>query len=211
LLVFRWIFRVIGAVFGIGLIHFAFISDNPEIGFYGLMSLALLGMLSGRLPMRLVFLAVGVFALVNIVGYGKPGAEPYLLLAGPVLINLALMAFFGVTLLPGRTPLITRFSRFDRLQTTGPEIDRHTRIVTALWTAYFASIVTATVSLAIAGEFLTASWIVTVVSPAGSAALFLLEHFYRYFRRDLFGQASVLRTLRIIAHPEAWRGMMQDV
>jgi uncharacterized membrane protein len=208
---FRWIIRVIGAVLGIGLIHYAFIFEHPERGFYGLMILALLGVWSGRLLMRLVFLAVGAVALISAIGYGEPGAGPYLLLAGPVLINLALMSFFGVTLLPGRTPLITRFSRFDRLQTTGPVIDRHTRMVTVLWAAYFALIASATVLLAIAGDFLTASWIITVVSPVGSAALFLLEHFYRYFRKDLFGQASVIRTLRIIVHPDAWRGMMHDV
>jgi hypothetical protein len=71
--------------------------------------------------------------------------------------------------------------------------------------------VAVTVLSAIAGEFLTASWIVTVASPVGSATLFLLEHLYRYFRKDLFGQASVFRTLRLIAQPDAWRGMMRDV
>lgn len=175
------------------------------------MIMALPGVLSGRILMRLVFLAVGAIALFSAIGYGEPGAGPYLLLAGPVLINLALMSLFGVTLLPGRTPLITRFSKFDRLQTTGPEIDRHTRMVTALWAAFFALIVAATMLLGISGDFLNASWIVTVVSPVGSATLFLLEHLYRHFRKDLFGQTSVFRTLRLIAQPDAWRGMMRDV
>ena len=80
-----------------------------------------------------------------------------------------------------------------------------------MWAGYFAVVVIATVLLAVAGNFLSASWIVTVGSPAGSAVLFLLEHLYRYIRKDMFGQASVFRTLRVIAHPEAWRGMMRDV
>ncbi|MBE9554612.1 MAG: hypothetical protein IMF05_14200 [Proteobacteria bacterium] len=211
MLTFSRIIKVIGAILGIGLIHYAFIFEHPETGFYGLMMLALPGILFGRILVRLVFLVIGAIALFSAIGYGEPGAGPYLLLAAPVCINLMLMVLFGVTLLPGRIPLITRFSRFDRLQTTGPEIDRHTRMVTALWTGYFAVIVAATVLLAVAGNFLTASWIVTVGSPAGSATLFLLEHLYRHFRRDMFGQASVFRTLRVIAHPEAWRGMLRDV
>jgi uncharacterized membrane protein len=211
LLTFRRIIRVIGAVLGIGLIHYAFIAEYPRTGFYGLMILALPGLLSGRILVRLVFLAIGAIAFFSAIGYGEPDAGPYLLLAVPVCINLMLMFLFGVTLLPGRTPLITRFSRFDSLQTAGPEIDRHTRLVTVLWAGYFALIVAATVLSATAGSFLAASWIVTVGSPVGSAALFLLEHLYRYYRKDMFGQASVFRTLRVIAHPEAWRGMIRDV
>lgn len=175
------------------------------------MVLALAGVFSSRLLLRLMFVGIGGLAFFSAIGYGDPAAGPYLLLAAPVFINLMLMFLFGVTLLPGHTPLITRFSRFDRLQTTGPEIDRHTRLVTALWAAYFALILAATVLLAAAGDFPAASWVVTICSPVGSAALFLLEHLYRHFRRDMFGQASVFRTLRVIAHPDAWRGMMHDV
>lgn len=211
MLTYSRIIRVVGAVLGIGLIHYAFIFEHPKIGFYGLIILALPGIMSGRILVRLVFLAIGAIALFSAIGYGEPGTEPYLLLAAPVCINMMLMVLFGVTLLPGHTPLITRFSRFDRLQTRGPEIDSHTRLVTALWTGYFAVIVAVTVLLTAAGNFVIASWIVTVGSPVGSAALFLLEHLYRYFRRDMFGQASVFRTLRVIAHPEAWRGILRDV
>ena len=193
------------------MIHYAFITEHPSLGYYGLMILAVLGMLSGRVLLRLVFLGIGLFAFLNAIGHGEPAAGPYLLLTAPILFNLALMSLFGVTLLPGRTPLITHFSRFDRQQTAGPVIDRHTRMVTAMWVAYFSLIVTATVLLAVAGEFLAASWTVTVVSSSGSVILFLLEHLYRYFRKDVFRHASVFRTLRVIAHPDAWREMMHDV
>ena len=207
----RWIIRVFGAVLGVGMIHYAFITEHHSLGYYGLMILALLGVLSGRILMRLVFLGIGLFAFLNAIGHGEPAAGPYLLLTAPTLFNLALMSLFGVTLLPGRTPLITHFSRFDRQQTTGPRVDRHTRMVTAMWAAYFALIVAATVLLAIVGEFLAASWTVTVVTSLGSVVLFLLEHLYRYFRKDLFRHASVFRTLRVIAQPDAWRGMIRDV
>lgn len=211
MLVFRRVIRVIVAVVVIGLIHYAFMRDQPEVGFYGIVILALLGILSGPWPVRMVFFAVGLVALLGAAGYGGANSGRYMLLAVPVAIHLGGMLIFGLTLLPGRVPLITRFSRFDNQQATGPEIDRHTRIVTALWAGYFASIAVVAVILAIAGNFQAASWILTIVSPGSSAALFLLEHLYRYLRKDLFGHASVFRTLRIVAHPDAWRGLMHDV
>ena len=44
---FGWIIRALGAVLGIGLIHYAFISEQFEYGFFGLMILAMLGVLFG--------------------------------------------------------------------------------------------------------------------------------------------------------------------
>jgi uncharacterized membrane protein len=210
MLTLRRVIRSIGALMGIGLIHYGFISDHSAVGFYGMALLAFAGLLSGPLIFRLVFLTIGTIALFAAAGFGAPGVGPYMLLAAPIFINLMAMLIFGLTLLPGRVPLITRFSRFDKMQTASPAVDRHTRLITALWAGYFAAIVIATVVMAFAGAFLAASWIVTVISPAGSAVLFLLEHLYRHFRRDLFGQASVFRTLRVIAHPEAWRGLVHD-
>lgn len=204
------ILRLVSAAVGVGLIHYAFMRHNPEAGFFGIMVLSLIGILTGPWPARLLFLVVGGASLLGALGYGEGKAESYLLLAAPVLLNLAAMTLFGGTLLPGQVPLITRFSRFDHLQSTGPLVDRHTRRLTALWTGFFAMIVVATLVLAALGHFLAASWVVTVVSPIGSAAFFLLEHLYRHFRRDLFGQASVFRTLRVIAHPDAWRGLQHD-
>lgn len=204
------IVRFVCAAAGIGLIHYAFMRDLPEAGFYGIMVLALIGISSGPLPVRLVFLSVGAAALAVALGYGDMATGPYLLLAAPVFLNLTAMFLFGVTLLPGRVPLITRFSRFDRKQTSSPAVDRHTRLLTGLWTMFFAAVVASTILLIALGSFLAASWVVTVISPAGSAALFLLEHLYRYLRRDIFGQTSVFRTIRLIAHPDAWRGLQQD-
>lgn len=204
------VLRVAGAVAGIALIHFSFIGGHEGAGFYGIMLLALLGMLSGPLIFRLIFLAVGAAAVVSALVPGGTVATPYMLLAAPLLVNAAAMLVFGLTLLPGKVPLITRFSRYDRRQTESPAVDSHTRRLTKLWTVYFAGIVISTIFMAAAGSFVAASWIVTVLSPVGSAALFLAEHLYRYLRKDIFGQASVTRTLRLIAQPDAWRGIVHD-
>lgn len=107
------VIRVIGAITGIGLIHYAFVRDRPEAGFYGIILLALLGMMSRARPVRLVFLAVGAVAVFGASGYGGADTGRYLLLAVPIVMHLAAMLVFGLTLLPGRVPLITHFSKFD--------------------------------------------------------------------------------------------------
>jgi uncharacterized membrane protein len=161
--------------------------------------------------MRLGLAGLAAVSLFMAGRFVDTEASPYLLLAAPVFFNMSAMLLFGLTLLPGRVPLITRFSRFDKKQAASKAVDRHTRILTAIWTCFFALIVGVTVGMAVSGAFLAASWLVSVLSPAGAAALFLLEHLYRYFRKDLFDQASVFRTIRLMAHPDAWRGLTRDV
>lgn len=204
------VLRLVGAAAGVALIHFSFVDGRQGAGFYGIMLIALLGISSGPAIFRLVFLTIGVAAAISALVPGAAAAAPYMLLAPPLLVNVGAMFLFGLTLLPGRVPLITRFSRYDRQQTESPAVDRHTRRLTELWTGYFAAVAVSTTLLAAAGNFVAASWIVTVLSPIGSAVLFLAEHLYRYLRKDIFGQASIVRTLRLVAQPDAWRGIVRD-
>lgn len=203
--------RASGAILSVGLIHYGFIGGDYRFGFGGIVLLVMFSVWTGPLIRRLVLLLIGAIALFGATGYAAPGASAYLLLAPPILANLGGMLIFGATLLPGRVPLITRFSRFDRKQTSGPLVDRHTRLLTTMWAMYFAVIVAVSLALALVERFAAASWVATVVSPAGSAAFFVLEHLYRRLRTDLFEQASILRTLKVIAHPDAWRGVPHDV
>jgi uncharacterized membrane protein len=203
--------RIFGGLAGIGMIHYAFLRDLPEAGFYGVALLAVMGALSGPWPLRIGLGALAAASLIVAGRFVDVAASPYLLLVAPVFFNISAMVLFGSTLLPGRVPLITRFSRFDKKQADSKAVDRHTRILTVIWTCFFALIVAATIFMALSGAFLAASWLVSVLSPVGAAALFLLEHLYRYFRKDIFDQASVFRTIRLIAHPNAWRGLSRDV
>lgn len=203
--------RILVGLLGIGMIHYAFMRELPENGFYGVALLAAMGALSGPWPMRAGLVVLAAASLIAAGRFVDSVANPYLLLAAPVFFNISAILLFGLTLLPGRVPLITRFSRFDKKQTASAAVDRHTRILTVIWTCFFAGIVAATLILAVSDSFLAASWLVSVVSPLGAASLFLLEHLYRYIRKDLFDQASVIRTIRLIAHPDAWRGLNRDV
>jgi uncharacterized membrane protein len=80
-----------------------------------------------------------------------------------------LAVFFGRTLLPGRDALITRIARVSDPQLS-PQLVRYTRILTAVWSAYFVAAVVAT---AVWGA--TRPWLGAAVG-AGAALLFVGEH-----------------------------------
>jgi uncharacterized membrane protein len=127
--------------------------------------------------------------------------------------NLFVSLRFAATLLPGREPLITRYSRFDRehllrraapaspdaaVSASLPPEDGHgvyTRRLTAVWAALLGGFALAYAAAALA------SWPVAVLSaaePLACATLFLGEHALRnrVFPGD--GRATPLRTLRAI-------------
>ena len=66
----------------------------------------------------------------------------------PVLVNLALMALFGKTLLSGATPLVSRVASLWR-GTLDPVVSRYTRRVTIAWTVFFALMALESIGLAL--------------------------------------------------------------
>ena len=108
--------------------------------------------------------------------------------------NLVVCLRFGVTLLPGREPLITRYGRFDPAGL--PDGDGgYTRRLTAAWAALLGGFALA---YAVAAA---ASWPVAALSvaePLACAGLFLGEHALRNRRFPQHGRATPLRTLRAI-------------
>ena len=89
-----WIIRVVGAVLGIGLIHYAFIFEHPETGFYGLMILALPGICPAGTGAS-VFSAIGAIALFSAIGYGDRRRDHIFFWPRPSCINLMLMSFLA--------------------------------------------------------------------------------------------------------------------
>jgi len=149
------------------------------------------------------FIAIGVLlttlAAIS-AGYASAVA---LLLAPSVVVNAALFALFGHTLLPGREPLITRFRRFD-IGYVAPKFIRYTRRLTVLWMILFAFGTAVSLAAAVAGNIELWSWIAFVLLPALSVAFFLGEHGYRAYRYGVEGRASPLHTLGLMFHPQAW-------
>lgn len=83
----------------------------------------------GALLILLTLLASGLAFLY--------GAGLSLLHLPPIVINLILGLIFASTLLPGRTPLISRFARAFHRHELDRATRRYTRAVTQLWVAVF--------------------------------------------------------------------------
>lgn len=205
--------RIVGALTGIVLIHAAFLADRPVLGFLGV-AIAFGATLATNLrlwltPRRFLGLCIAGVVAGLLTGFGAQSAQRYVLIGVPILAHLSLSILFGLSLLPGRTALITCFSRVERAPVIDPVIERYTRLLTWIWVIYFAAIAAGAVILVLGGRLTAASWITSVLSPAIGGLLFFGEHVYRYLRPAVFGPTSLVRTFRSMADPEAWRLVKQ--
>lgn len=115
--------------------------------------------------------------------------------AGFALLANALACWrFGATLLPGREPLITRYTRFDE-GAVAQECLGYSRGLTRLWTGFLAGFA---VAHAAALDGLCPPGAVLATEAAAGGALFLGEHVVRGLRFPHHGRATPLRTLRAV-------------
>ena len=110
------------------------------------------------------------------------------------LANLGASYGFAATLLPGREPLISRYTRFD-FGHLPPDCAAYTRGLTLLWAALLAGFA-ATQAMVLAGHW-RASAVLAAEAAVGSA-LFLGEHLVRGLRFPHHGRATLRRTLRAV-------------
>jgi uncharacterized membrane protein len=149
-----------------------------------------------------VALAVAL-AIVFAADRGWKGAVTVVLLP-PVLVNLGLLYIFGKTLLPGRVPLITRFSTINFSGRIPAPLVSYTRRLTILWAALFAIMVAESAVVGAYADLATWSWTVNILNPVVMVAFFVAEHFYRLFRYSDCGPHSLIRAIRIVIRPDAW-------
>lgn len=121
----------------------------------------------------------------------------------PVLIHGWFAWMFGRTLMPGREPLIRRFSRLHR-ETFPPELERYTRTLTVVWTVLLCILTVASAILGIAATPETWSWSVNIVMPAVCVTFFLCEHAYRGVIFRHIGGHSPVETIRTLLSPKTW-------
>lgn len=121
----------------------------------------------------------------------------------PVLIHGWLAWYFGRTLVPGREPLIHRFSRFSRGHVPA-ELKGYTRRLTVAWTAMFVIMMILSAVIGASATPATWSWVVNIAMPLVAAAAFLADHAYRAVAYRHLGHNSPLRTLRTLARLETW-------
>jgi uncharacterized membrane protein len=120
-----------------------------------------------------------------------------LILLPPVLINVALCAFFGHTLRVGKEPLVSRFARLER-GSLEPELARYTRMLTWVWTLFFGGM--AMLSGLLAMHATPAGWslFTNIISYALVGVLFIAEYLYRRVRYRHYRHAPLWRLPGIV-------------
>jgi uncharacterized membrane protein len=142
-------------------------------------------------------------ALVAALGTTTADAPPLLAAAWSLLAA----ARFGVTLLPGHEPLITRYSRFDD---AGPPLGGawYTRALTLAWTIVFAGFALGFAAAAVLSwPILTLS----VAQPVVCGGLFLGEHALRNRLFPQHGRATASGTLRAVGRAHGLIGRTTDL
>lgn len=92
-----------------------------------------------------------------------------------------LAILFGISLLPGKTPLVTKMASFLH-SNENPARDRYTRQVTWAWTTYFAVVSLASLSLFATGQNIAWSWLVNILPIPMLAIMFVAEFLVRRWR-----------------------------
>jgi len=139
------------------------------------------------------FLAVSCSAL----GAYYLEAAIYLLFIPPIIVPLLLFWVFGLTLLPGHTPLITQIGQ----QARGPltaEMCRYTRRITQLWSLCFFLIALNATLLSWLASMELWSLFTNVITYVFVGALFIGEFVYRKYRFPMHDHPSFLEYLRIV-------------
>ena len=139
-----------------------------------------------RLAVPALALAISALALP----WGRGAFQAALGVSG----NLLACYGFAATLLPGREPLISRYTRFD-FGHLPPDCAAYTRGLTLLWAALLAGFAAAQAA-ALAGLWRPSA--VLGVEAAVGGALFLGEHLVRGLRFPHHGPATVRRTVRAV-------------
>jgi uncharacterized membrane protein len=139
---------------------------------------------------RLAFSAAALLLCALLLPWER---EPFQAAFG-VLANLLACHGFAATLLPGREPLISRYTRFD-FGHLPPDCAAYTRGLTLLWAVLLAGFAAAQAA-ALAGYWQPSA--VLAVEALVGGALFLGEHAVRSLRFPHHGRATLRRTLRAV-------------
>ena len=162
------------------LIHFSFAFDRPLLVAGMWFAVAAIGLVvavrRGNLPSSLLFGAL-LSAGVVLWWWGKAVDFMYL---PPVLVNLALMALFGKTLLSGATPLVSRVASLWR-GTLDTVVSRYTRRVTIAWTIFFALMALESIGLALFAPVHVWSLFTNFLNYVFVLLFFVIEYQLRFY------------------------------
>jgi uncharacterized membrane protein len=167
-------------------VAFAFSLDRPVLAVA--LSLVSLAVLAGAAPRGRRAAVMVLLAFVVFIGI-VAGRGTQLSYLPPIVINLGLAGWFGATLRAGREPLVSRFARIER-GILEPDLDRYTRTLTWVWTAFFLTMAAVSATLATLPSPLAWTWFTAVGNWVCVAALFLGEYLYRRARFGRYAHAA---------------------
>lgn len=124
----------------------------------------------------------------------------YALYVTPVVINLAMLAFFAGSLFPGKDPLITTFHRLTVSQDIDPAIAAYMRRLTWIWVLLFGVMALESAALALFAPLVIWSLFSNFLNYVFVVALLLGEYFYRIVRFHRYPHPSLWQFLRNLVH-----------
>ncbi len=145
---------------------------------------------------------VGVVSLLSLLVlcalalWGIQVSSHALYLAQHAGINFFLAIFFGSTLRPGHTALITAVALRVHRGRLSPGHLPYTRKLTLAWVVFFLSIVVVSLLLYAYASFETWAVFANIVTPIATGLMFGVEHLMRYRLHPEFERASVVEAVR---------------
>jgi uncharacterized membrane protein len=135
----------------------------------------------------------------------------YALFVPPFVINLALGIAFGLTLLPGRVPLVEWFIRLEHAGAVPPvRLAEFARAATWAWVVYMTGIACLSVILAFTVKLETWSLVVNVLNYIFAIAMLFAQFAWRSLFLPEYGVRMPWHTLRAMAH-SPWPGRAAPV
>jgi uncharacterized membrane protein len=149
-----------------------------------------------------------LLALEAAAGHGI--SSRWLYLAQHAGVHLALAAWFGATLRPGKDPLVSALARRVHRNFT-PAMALYTRNVTLAWTLYFAGMAATSLVLFLAGDFARWSLLANILTPILTAAFFVGEYLVRYRLHPEFERVGLREAVRAYrSHAAGARSARQE-
>jgi uncharacterized membrane protein len=145
-----------------------------------------------------LFAALAAAAVVALLAATLEHSEQLLLYLMPVLMNAALAVFFGRTLIPGETPLITRFSILLRGKLE-PRVVSYTRRVTQVWTLFFILLALESLLLALFTPLEIWSLFANILNYLFAGLLFAGEYCFRVHHLHDLEHPDFLRFVRSLS------------
>ncbi len=121
----------------------------------------------------------------------------------PVVLDLAVATWFGMSLAPGEEPLVSWFARLVRGVELPPDLARYTRNSTIVWTVFLAGMAVVAAALALFATPQAWSLFANGISYLLLGGLFVGEFFYRRLRYPHHEHARLVEVIRKIVRAGA--------